>query len=57
MDDKITYDMIEDLKKAIVAIDDETLCEDFFKDLFTVTETEQFAQRLRAAKLLIEGNT
>ncbi len=57
MDGKITRDMINDLIKAVVAINDETTCESFFKDIFTATELEQFAQRLRAAKLLLEGQT
>lgn len=57
MEEKITADMIDELMRAVVAIDDEKLCSDFFKDLFTVTEVEQFAQRLRAAKLLLEGKT
>lgn len=57
MDGKITKEMIEELQKAIVSIDDIATCEEFLKDLFTVTEMEQFAQRLRAAKLLLEGQT
>ena len=57
MDGKITKEMIEELQKAIVSIDDISICEEFLKDLFTVTEMEQFAQRLRAAKLLLEGQT
>lgn len=57
MEERITADMIDELIRAVVAIDDEELCSDFFKDLFTVTEVEQFAQRLRAAKLLLEGKT
>ena len=57
MDGKITRDMTDDLIKAVVAISDEATCESFFKDIFTATELEQFAQRLRAAKLLLEGQT
>ena len=57
MDGKITKEMIEELQRAIVSIDDIGVCEEFLKDLFTVTEMEQFAQRLRAAKLLLEGQT
>lgn len=57
MENKITLEMIEDLQKAVIAIEDKTTCEAFFADLFTATEKEQFAQRLRAAKLLIEGQT
>jgi len=57
MDNKITQDMIDDLIKALVAIDDSAECEAFLRDIFTATEIEQFAQRLRAAKLLLEGQT
>ena len=57
MESKITSDMIKDFVDALVAIDDEKECEAFLQDVFTATETEQFAQRLRAAKLLLEGQT
>ncbi len=57
IDGKITVEMIDDLRKAVIAIDSDGLCAAFFSDLFTATETEQFAQRLRAAKLLLEGKT
>ena len=57
MDSKISKEMIEELCEAIVAIDDKDLCLSFFSDLMTATEVEQFAQRLRAAKLLLEGHT
>ena len=57
MDTKITQDMIDDFVKALVAIDDPAECEAFLQDIFTATEIEQFAQRLRAAKLLLEGQT
>ena len=57
MDSKITKDMIKDFVDALVAIDNEAECEAFLQDVFTATEIEQFAQRLRAAKLLLEGQT
>lgn len=57
MDNKITADMTAELRRAVAAIDSEELCDAFFKDLFTANETEQFAQRLRAARLLLEGRT
>ena len=57
MDNKITRDMIDDFLAALVAIDDKAQCEAFLQDVFTATEIEQFAQRLRAAKLLLEGQT
>ena len=53
----MTRDMIDDFVRALVKIDDERECEAFLLDVFTATEIEQFAQRLRAAKLLLEGQT
>lgn len=55
--EKISSDMLLDLKNAIINISTLEECTLFFDDLFTGAEIEQFAQRLRAAKLLIEGNT
>lgn len=55
--EKISEDMLLDLKKAIISINSVEECGLFFSDIFTGAEIEQFAQRLRAAKLLIEGNT
>ena len=57
MDGKITQDMIDDFEKSLVVITEKEECEAFLRDVFTATEIEQFAQRLRAAKLLLEGQT
>ena len=57
MDGKITKDMMKDFVDALVAIESEEQCEAFLQDIFTATEIEQFSQRLRAAKLLLEGQT
>ena len=48
---------ITELYKTIISIQDVDDCGDFFDDLCTNKEIEQFAQRLKAAKLLIEGKT
>lgn len=49
--------MIQDLVQAFLAIDSETACTQLLEDLCTRKEVEQMAQRLRAAKLLMEGKT
>ncbi len=55
--EKISEEMLLDLKKAVVSISSIEECSVFFADLLTGAEIEQLAQRLRAAKLLLEGNT
>lgn len=54
---KFDEDMIHDLYQAFVKIDSEASCASFLEDLCTRKELEQMAQRLRAAKLLMEGKT
>ena len=48
---------IEALYRAIVALEDTQRCEELFEDLCTAKEIEKMAERLHAAKLLMEGNT
>ena len=48
---------IENLFKLIAAIDDPNDCRALFDDLCTIKEVENMAERLHAAKLLMEGNT
>ncbi len=50
-------DFLPDLYKAITDIESVEECKAFFDDLCTYKEVEQMAQRLRAAKLLLEGMT
>lgn len=57
MDTKITDEMITELYDAFICLENRTECELFFQDLFTIGELEQFAQRLRAAVLILEGKT
>ena len=45
------------LYKAITDIESVEECKALFDDLCTYKEVEQMAQRLRAAKLLLEGMT
>ena len=54
---KFDEDMIHDLYQAFVKIDSEASCASLLEDLCTRKEVEQMAQRLRAAKLLMEGKT
>ena len=54
---KVTQEMIEELFEIILNIKGKKQCEDFFSDLCTNKEIEQMAQRVKAAKLLIEGKT
>ena len=48
---------IDNLFKLIAEIDDAEVCKALFDDLCTVKEIENMAERLHAAKLLMEGNT
>lgn len=50
-------EMIEDLYNLIASIDSKEDCKKLFEDLCTYKEIEHLAQRLYAAKLLIENNT
>lgn len=50
-------EFLPDLYKAITDIESVGECKAFFDDLCTYKEVEQMAQRLRAAKLLLEGMT
>ena len=49
--------MIEELFELISSISSKEDCKLLFEDLCTNKEIEQMAQRIKAAKLLIEGNT
>jgi len=49
--------MISDLFSLISSLKSAEDCKDLFSDLCTNKEIEQMAQRIKAAKLLIEGNT
>ena len=57
MNKHIEKNEISNLFKAILALKTEQECQDFFDDLCTNKEIEQMAQRVCAAKLLMEGKT
>ncbi len=54
---KADSQMIEELFKYIISINDINECTDFFEDLCTKQEIEKMAQRIKAARLLSEGKT
>lgn len=49
--------MTDDLFELIASLQTKEDCRKLFSDLCTVTEIEQMAQRIKAAKLLLEGKT
>lgn len=48
---------IQALYRVITSLQSVEQCGDFFEDLCTAREIEKMAERLQAAKLLMEGNT
>ena len=52
---KVNAEMLNELYELIVSVKSAEDCRDLFGDLCTNKETEQMAQRLRAAKLLLDG--
>lgn len=48
---------LEQLVKAIIAIENEEECREFLSDICTYQELEKLVQRLEAAQLLLEGKT
>ena len=57
MNKHIEKNEISNLFKAVLSLKNEQECQDFFDDLCTNKEIEQMAQRVCAAKLLMEGKT
>ena len=53
----MTNNDIKELYSLILSLENEEDCDDFFSDLCTNKEHEQMSQRIKAAKLLIEGKT
>lgn len=49
--------MLKELYKEIIKIETEEECENFFNDLCTIKELESMCQRLKAAKMFLEGKT
>ncbi len=54
---KVSEDMINELFDLFVSLKDREDCKVLFEDLCTNKEVAQMAQRLRAAKLLINNKT
>lgn len=48
---------VKDLYSLILSLETVEDCECLFEDLCTAKELEQMAQRVKAAKLLLEGKT
>ena len=46
-----------ELYDAILKLKDKDECEAFFRDLCTVKELDSMTQRIKAAKLLMDGDT
>ena len=57
MNSKIRTEAVDQLFRAILSLEDKEECYNFFEDLCTDKEIEQMAQRVKAAKLLMDGNT
>ncbi len=54
---KITSEMVDELYALIASLETVEDCRLLFDDLCTFKEIEQMAQRLKSAKLLLEGKT
>ena len=54
---KVTKEMIKELYNLLASIENEEDIELLFEDLCTKKEVEQMAQRITAAKLLMEDKT
>lgn len=56
-DKQVRAKLIGELYRLILSLENVEDCDKLFKDLCTDKELEQMAQRVRAAKMLIEGKT
>ena len=56
-DRKTNEKFINELFELIASIENAEDCRDLFNDMCTIKEIEQMAQRIKAAKLLLEGKT
>ena len=57
MDKSVKEKEINDLYELFVSLKSVEDCKDLLEDLCTNKEVEQMAERIRAAKLLMEGKT
>ena len=51
------FEKIMDLYRVVLSLESVEECADFFEDLCTNKEVEKMAERVYAAKLLMDGNT
>ena len=56
-ENKVNEKMLEDLFTIITSIENVDDCKALFGDMCTTREIEKMAQRIAAARLLIEGKT
>ena len=54
---KVTPEMLEDLCNVLASVNDPEDMKLLLEDLCTIKETEQMAQRIKAARLLKENKT
>lgn len=57
IDNKITDEMLSELYETLASLKNAEDVKTLFEDLCTYKEIEQMAQRITAARLLLEGNT
>lgn len=57
MSNKNNEQMINELYELIASIQSAEDCKELFTDLCTIKEIEQMAQRVKAARLLMDGKT
>ena len=56
-DKQATQKVIEEMYSLITSLKSANDCRDLFSDMCTNKEIEQMAQRIKAARLLLEGKT
>ena len=49
--------LLQELYEAIISLETTDECESFLSDLCTINELHAMSQRLKSAKLLLEGKT
>lgn len=57
LEEKISEEMLDELYEVLAAVDNKEDCRELLEDLCTYKEVAQMAQRIRAAKCLMEGKT
>ncbi len=57
LEEKISDEMLDELYEVLISVQTREDCRDLLADLCTYKEIAQMAQRIRAAKCLMEGKT